>query len=65
MADIYERRYTELEAMKLLGFTSRTTMYNERKAGRLGYYRFGHNVEYGESHLKNYLASCERNTKKS
>jgi len=57
---LHEKRYTEEEAQQILGLC-RATLYNERRAGRLQYYRFGRNVEYAESHLENYLRLCARN----
>lgn len=54
-----EQRYTEEEMMAKLG-KSRITLWRYRHKRQLGYYRIGANVEYGESHLRDFLARCER-----
>jgi len=62
--DLAEKRYSEDEVVDLglLGCRNRITLHRRRKAGVLGFYRIGGRVYYGEGHIKNYLASCERNT---
>ena len=58
-----ERRYGPDEALRELGFTHRMTLWRWRRRGLLGYYRIGNRIEYGEHHLRDFLARCERKAK--
>jgi hypothetical protein len=58
-----ERRYDGDEAMRWLGCTHRLTLWRWRRRGLLGYYRIGNRIEYGEHHLREFLARCERKAK--
>ena len=59
-----EKRYSEAEAAELIGKT-RITLWRYRRLKRIGYYRIGANIEYGESHIRQFLARCERKAKVS
>jgi hypothetical protein len=58
-----ETRYTELEATRKLGFKNRLTLWRWRKRGAIGYYLIGRQIWYGEHHLRDFLARCERKPK--
>lgn len=58
-----EKRYNETEATRWLGFKNRLTLWRWRRRGLLGYYRIGNRIEYGEHHLREFLARCERKAK--
>ncbi len=52
----------EKEACKQLGM-SRTTLYELRRAGKIGFYRSGRTIKYDRVlHLDAYLKRCERNS---
>lgn len=55
-----ETRYSEIEATHKLGFKNRLTLWRWRKRGLLDYYKIGNRIEYGEHHLAEFLARCER-----
>jgi len=50
---------SEAELANRLGI-SRITVWRLRRAGKLSYYRIGRSIRYGERHVAEYLASCER-----
>lgn len=52
---------SEAELAKRLGI-SRVTVWRLRRDGKLSYYRVGRNIRYGEQHIAEFLASCERRT---
>jgi hypothetical protein len=54
-----ESRYTEDELAQRLGRT-RITLWRWRRRKLLGYYQIGNRIEYGEHHLREFLARCER-----
>src|SRR5262249_35481946 len=58
-----EKRYSEIEALRILGFKNRLTLWRWRRRGLLGYYRIANKIEYGEHHLSDFLARCERKPK--
>jgi len=58
-----ETRYTENEAAKLLGFKTRLTLWRWRRRGMIGFYKVGNRVFYGDHHLRDFLARCERRPK--
>jgi excisionase family DNA binding protein len=49
---------TEKEAAKALGL-SLVTLWNLRKAGKLGYYKVGRRIMYSQKHLDEFLKSAE------
>jgi hypothetical protein len=58
-----ETRYTEAEAARKLGFKNRLTLWRWRRRGLIGFYRVGQRVFYGDHHLREFLARCERKAK--
>lgn len=61
-----EKRYAEGEviALRLIpGITNRITLHRKRKARLIGFYRIGNKIFYGESHIRDFLARCERKAK--
>jgi hypothetical protein len=62
---INERRFSESEVIKqkLLPVKNRITLHRWRKAKKLGFYRIGNKIFYGESHIRELLARCERKAK--
>lgn len=54
---------SEREAAKRLG-VSRITMLRMRQDGRIKFYRIGTRVLFGDEHLRDFLASVERNGSK-
>lgn len=50
---------SEEDMIERLGI-SRVTAWRLRRDGKLAYYRVGRSIRYGEQHLAEYLASCER-----
>ena len=60
-----ERRYTEAEAvqLKLFGIGCRITLHRWRKAKRVGFYRVGNRIIYGQSHIDDFWARAERKAK--
>ena len=64
--ELNEKRYPESEvvALRLIpGITNRITLHRKRKAKLIGFYRIGNKIFYGESHIKDFLARCERKPK--
>jgi len=57
-----EKLYSEREAATKLG-VSRITLLRMRQAGRVGFYRIGTRVLYGDEHLQSFLVKCERKQK--
>jgi hypothetical protein len=55
-----ESRYTEVETARILGFKNRITLWRARKRKAIGYYLLGNRVFYGERHIAEFLARCER-----
>lgn len=41
------------------GILSLVRQWQERNAGKLEYYRIGRKILYSETHISNYLRSCE------
>jgi len=58
-----EKRYTETEALSLLGLKSRITLYRWRRLKLIGFYRQGNKVYYGDHHIRDFWARCERKAK--
>jgi hypothetical protein len=58
-----ESRYTEDEAAHKLGLKSRITLWRWRRRKLIGFYKIGNKVYYGDSHLRAFLARCERKAK--
>jgi hypothetical protein len=61
-----EKRYHEKEVITLQlipGITNRVTLHRKRKAKLIGFYRIGNRIFYGESHIAEFLARCERKAK--
>ncbi len=58
-----ETRYTEDEVARLLGFKTRITIWRLRRRGLIGFYRIGYRIYYGDHHIREYLARCERKPK--
>jgi hypothetical protein len=64
--ELSEKRYPEGEVIALgliPGITNRITLHRKRKAKLIGFYRIGKRIYYGESHLREFLARCERKAK--
>ena len=59
-----ERRYSEPEALKVLGMKNRLTLLRWRKAKKIGYYRIGGRVFYGQKHIDEFIQKSERLAKK-
>jgi hypothetical protein len=55
-----ESRYTGAEATRKLGFKNRLTLWRWRRRGLIGFYRIGNWIYYGDSHISQFLARCER-----
>ncbi|MBS1790512.1 MAG: helix-turn-helix domain-containing protein [Acidobacteria bacterium] len=60
--DLVPVTFSEAEVAERLGI-SRVTAWRLRRAGKLSYYRVGRSIRYGERHIAEYLASCERQRK--
>jgi len=58
-----ETRYTEDEAAQKLGFKTRVTLWRWRRRGMIGFYRVGNRIFYGDHHLRDFMAKCERRPK--
>lgn len=58
-----ESRYTEDETARILGFKNRITLWRARKRKAIGYYLMGNRIFYGERHIAEFLARCERKAK--
>lgn len=61
-----EKRYAEAEVIALSlipGITNRITLHRKRKARLIGFYRIGNKIFYGEGHIREFLARCERRPK--
>ncbi|MBI3422145.1 MAG: hypothetical protein HY011_04350 [Acidobacteria bacterium] len=61
-----EKRYSETEVIEqglIPGITNRITLHRKRKARLIGFYRVGNKVFYGESHIAEFMARCERKAK--
>lgn len=61
-----EKRYAEGEVIALgliPGITNRITLHRKRKARLIGFYRIGNKIYYGEGHIREFLARCERRAK--
>jgi predicted site-specific integrase-resolvase len=54
-----EKIYTEQEASKVLRI-SMTTLWRERKAGKIFYRRIGGRIRYTQKDLRDYLDSNKR-----
>jgi excisionase family DNA binding protein len=59
---ISEQKYTISQVAEKLGGISRRTVYKEVCRGQIGHYRIGNGriIMIGETHLKEYLTSRER-----
>jgi hypothetical protein len=62
MREAGERLYTPNELSES-GIMSHVKQWQERKSGRLQYYRVGRKILYGQRHLDAYLALCESSNK--
>lgn len=62
---ISEIRYSESEVIekKRLPVKNRITLHRWRKAKKIGFYRIGNKIYYGESHIAEFLQRCERKAK--
>ena len=61
-----EKRYAESEVIALgliPGITNRITLHRKRKAKLIGFYRIGNKIFYGEHHIEEFMARCERKAK--
>ncbi len=59
MKEAGERFYTPNELAEQ-GIMSLVKQWQERRAGRLGAYRIGVKILYGQHHLDSYLALCDK-----
>jgi hypothetical protein len=55
-----ESRYSEVELMRKLDIKNRITLWRWRRLKLIGFYRIGNKIYYGESHVREFLARCER-----
>lgn len=55
-----ESRYTESETMRRLDVKNRITLWRWRRRHLIGFYRIGNKIYYGDSHIRAFLARCER-----
>ena len=60
-----ESRYTESETMRKLDIKNRITLWRWRRKGWLGFYRIGNKIYYGDSHISQFLARCERKAREA
>lgn len=61
-----EKRYSETEVIAqglIPGITNRITLLRKRQAKLIGHYVIANKIFYGESHIKEFLARCERPAK--
>jgi hypothetical protein len=61
-----EKTYAEAEVISLgliPSIKNRITLYKYRKSKKIGFYRFGRCIFYGESHLREFLKSREHKAK--
>lgn len=58
-----ENRYTEDEAARMIGFKNRITLWRLRKRKLIGHYVIGNRILYGDHHIQEFLARCERKAK--
>ncbi len=58
MREVGERLYTPNEVAER-GIMSLVKQWQERKSGRLGAYRLGRKVLYGQKHLDAYFKLCD------
>lgn len=54
-----EKLYTANEVTALFKI-SEVSLWRARKQGKLKFYQFGGLIRFGESHILEYLKSCER-----
>jgi hypothetical protein len=59
----HESRYTETETLAKLGLKSRITLWRWRRRKLIGFYRIGNKIYFGDSHIREFLARCERKAK--
>ncbi len=59
MREAGERLYTPNEVAER-GIMSLVKQWQERRAGRLGAYRIGRKILYGQNHLDSYFALCDK-----
>jgi len=63
---LIEKRWPESEVLALgliPGIINRVTLYRKRKAKLIGFYRVGNQIFYGQHHIEEFLARCERKAK--
>lgn len=63
---INEPRWAESEVIALgliPGVTNRVTLHRKRKAKLLGFFKVGNRIFYGQRHIEEFLARCERKAK--
>lgn len=62
---IAEPRFAESEVIEkqLLPVKSRITLHRWRLKKKIGFYRIGSKIFYGQSHIQQFLAGCERKAK--
>jgi hypothetical protein len=51
--------------MRKLDIKNRITLWRWRRRGLLGFYRIGNKIYYGDSHISQFLARCERKAREA
>lgn len=61
-----ETQYSESEVIEkglIPGISNRVTLHRKRKNRLIGYLKIGNKVFYSETHIRDFLARCERKPK--
>jgi len=61
-----EKRWSENEvvALELIpGIRNRITLFRKRKKNLIGFFKVGNRIFYGQRHIEEFLARCERKAK--
>lgn len=63
MSNSVEPKFSESEVIArrmIPGINNRVTLHRKRKAQLIGFFRVGNRIFYGQSHIDEFLARCER-----
>jgi hypothetical protein len=66
MSNLNEPRWSESEVLSqrlIPGITNRVTLFRKRKAKLIGFFKVGNQIFYGQRHIEEFLARCERKAK--